>query len=62
MVPDNSWNCPSIELILVLRVEMDPVDLSSELDGLDECAMVEGMENGDGAGEVSLLGDHFFAV
>ena len=31
MVPDNSWNCPSIELILVLRVDTDPNDLSSEV-------------------------------
>ena len=48
MVPDSSLNWPSMEVILELRVEIDPVDLSSEVDGLSECEIELGTGRGEG--------------
>ena len=46
----------------MLRVETDPMDLSSEFGGLSECEMVVGIVNdGDFCGE-GLTADHFLVV
>ena len=48
IVPDSSLNWPSIAVILVLRVETDPADLSSEVGSLSECEIVFGTGNEGG--------------
>ena len=63
IVPESSWNWPSIELIRVLRVEIEPVDLSSAVEvGLAECVMECGIGKGDFSGEGEVAPRHFLAV
>ena len=52
-MPESSWNCPSIELMRVFRVETDPSDCSSDivfgcLEWVMECGMEGGYRLGDG--------------